>query len=85
MDKLLCEGVEAVDSASVGYWRALMLERIGEFSFGADGREVGRDPLLCGERLGASLRIARRRGWEIGGSFAGRSTGMGAGGDGVFL
>ena len=40
MDKLLCEGEEAVDSASVGYWRALMLERIGEFSFGANGSEV---------------------------------------------
>ena len=37
MDALLCEGVEAVDSASLGYWRAVMLERIGEFSFGADG------------------------------------------------
>ena len=34
-------GGEAMDSASVGYWRALMLERIGEFSFGADGSEVG--------------------------------------------
>ena len=44
MDKLLCEGVEAVDSVSVGYWRALMLERIGEFSFGVDGSEVGEGP-----------------------------------------
>ena len=50
MDKLLCEGVEAVDSASVGYWRALKLERIGEFSFGADGSEVGeRSSSLHGE------------------------------------
>lgn len=32
---------EAVDSASLGYWRAVMLERIGEFPFGADGSEVG--------------------------------------------
>ena len=30
-------GVEAVDSASLGYWWAVMLERIGEFPFGADG------------------------------------------------
>ena len=50
MDKLLREGGEAVDSASVGYWRALMLERIGEFSFGADGSEVGeRSSSLRGE------------------------------------
>ena len=44
MDKLLGEGGEAVDSASVGYWRALILERIGEFSFGVDGSEVGERP-----------------------------------------
>ena len=43
-----------------------------------------RDPLLCGERLEASHRIARGRGWEIGGSLAGRSTEIGAGGDGRF-
>ena len=50
MYKLLCEGEESVDSASVGYWRALMLERIGEFSFGADGSEVGeRSSSLRGE------------------------------------
>ena len=50
LDKLLCEGVEAVDSASLGYWRAVMLERIGEFSFGADGSKVGeRSSSLRGE------------------------------------
>ena len=37
MDALLYEGGEAVDSASLGYWRVVMLERIGEFPFGADG------------------------------------------------
>ena len=85
MDALLCEGGEVVDSASLGYWRAEMLERMGEFPFGADGSEVGEGPLLCRERSGAFLRIARGRGWEIGGSFAGKLMGMGAGGDGVFL
>ena len=30
-------GVEAVDSASLEYWRVVMLECIGEFPFGADG------------------------------------------------
>ena len=46
----LVRGEEAVDSASVAYWRALMLERIGEFAFGADGSEVGeRSSSLRGE------------------------------------
>ena len=75
---------EAVDSASPEHWLVVMLERIGEFPFGEDRSEVGRGPLLCRERSGTFLRIARERGWEIGGSFAGRSTGMGAGGDGGF-
>lgn len=44
MDKLLGEGGEEVDPASPGHWRAVMLERIGEFSFGADGSEVGGRP-----------------------------------------
>jgi hypothetical protein len=34
--------------------------------------------------LGTFLRIARGRGWKIGGSFARRSTRMGARGDGGF-
>ena len=42
-------GVEAVDSASLGYWRAVMLERIGEFPFGADGSEVGKRSSFFGE------------------------------------
>ena len=84
MDKLLCEGGEAVDSASLGDRRAVMLGCIGEFAFGADGSEVGEGPLLCRERSGAFLRIARGRGWEIGGSFAGKLTGLGAGGGGEF-
>ena len=41
MDKLLCEGGEAVDSASLGDRRAVLLGCIGEFAFGADGSEVG--------------------------------------------
>ena len=50
MYKFLCEGVEAVDSTSAWHWRAVMLERIGEFSFGADGSEVGeRSSSLRGE------------------------------------
>ena len=53
LDKLLCEGEEAVDSASVGYWRTLMLERIGEFSFGADGREVGERPSSLQGEIGS--------------------------------
>ena len=46
-------GVEAVDSASLGYWRAVMLERIGEFSFGADGREVGERPSSLRGEIGS--------------------------------
>ena len=43
-------GIEAGDSASLGYWRAVMLERIGEFPFGAGGSEVGeRSSSLRGE------------------------------------
>ena len=39
-----------MDSISAGHWRAVMLERIGEFSFGADGSEVGeRSSSLRGE------------------------------------
>ena len=67
MDKLLGEGVEAVYCASPGRWRAVMLERMGEFSFGADGSEVGGRPSSLrgeiggfpqdssGERLGDRL------------------------------
>lgn len=48
----------------------------------------GRDPLLYGERLGAFLRIARGRGWEIGwepcgeidGDRSGRRRGISLGG-----
>ena len=50
LDKLLGEGVEAVYCASPGHWRAVVLERIGEFSFGVDGSEVGeRSSSLRGE------------------------------------